>query len=38
MDTLVVYCKKALEMGVDGAKVIDPCSIVTASQSLQARI
>ena len=30
MDTLVVYCKKALEMGLDGAKVIHPRSIVTA--------
>jgi predicted metal-binding protein len=30
MDPLVVYCKKALEMGVDGAKVINPRSIVTA--------
>ena len=30
MDPLVVYCKKALEMGLDGAKVIDPRSIVTA--------
>jgi len=30
MDTLIVYCKKALEMGVDGAKVIHPRSILTA--------
>lgn len=30
MGKLEVYCKKALEMGIDGAKIIDPCSIVTA--------
>jgi predicted metal-binding protein len=30
MKTLEVYCKKALEMGMDGAKVIDPHSITTA--------
>jgi predicted metal-binding protein len=30
MKTLEDYCRKALEMGVDGAKRIDPCSVVTA--------
>jgi predicted metal-binding protein len=30
MKTLEDYCKKALEMGVDGAKRIDPQSVVTA--------
>jgi len=30
MKTLGDYCKKALEMGVDGAKRIDPRSVVTA--------
>jgi predicted metal-binding protein len=30
MKTLEDYCKKALEMGVDGAKRIDPRSVVTA--------
>lgn len=30
MNPLEVYCNKALEMGVTGAKVIDPRSIVTA--------
>ena len=30
MKTLEIYCKKALELGIDGVKVIDPRSIVTA--------
>ncbi len=30
MKTLEDYCEKALEMGVDGAKRIDPRSVVTA--------
>ena len=30
MKALDIYCKKALELGVDGVKVIDPRSIVTA--------
>jgi len=30
MEKLELYCKKAFEMGFDGAKVIDPRSIVTA--------
>lgn len=30
MNPFEVYCTKALEMGVDGAKIIDPASIVTA--------
>ncbi len=30
MKALEIYCKKALEMGVDGVKVIDSRSIVTA--------
>ncbi|NWF94088.1 MAG: DUF2284 domain-containing protein [Syntrophaceae bacterium] len=30
MKRLEVYCDKALELGMDGAKVIDPRSIVTA--------
>jgi predicted metal-binding protein len=30
MKTLEDYCRKALEMGVDGAKRIDPYSVVTA--------
>lgn len=30
MKTLEDYCEKALEMGIDGAKAIDPHSIVTA--------
>jgi len=30
MGALEAYCRKALEMGADGAKVIDPSSIVTA--------
>jgi predicted metal-binding protein len=30
MKTLEDYCRKALEMGVDGAKRIDPRSVVTA--------
>jgi predicted metal-binding protein len=30
MNKLEVYCKKALEMGFDGAKIIDPGSIITA--------
>ena len=30
MKAMEIYCKKALELGIDGAKVIDPCSIVTA--------
>jgi predicted metal-binding protein len=30
MEPLEIYCKKALEMEMDGAKVIDPQSIVTA--------
>lgn len=29
MKTLAVYCREALEAGIDGAKVIDPRSIVT---------
>jgi predicted metal-binding protein len=30
MEKLELYCKKAFEMGFDGAKVIDPRSIVTS--------
>jgi predicted metal-binding protein len=30
METLEIYCKKALELGFDGVKVIAPRSIVTA--------
>jgi hypothetical protein len=30
MKSLEGYCKKALEMGFDGAKVIKPRSIITA--------
>jgi len=30
MKALEIYCKKALELGLDGVKVIDPRSIVTA--------
>jgi predicted metal-binding protein len=30
MEPVEVYCKEALEMGVDGAKMIDPHSVVTA--------
>jgi len=30
MKPLEVYCKEVLEMGVDGAKVINPRSVVTA--------
>jgi predicted metal-binding protein len=30
MKVMDVYCKKALEMGVDGAKMIDPRSIMTS--------
>ena len=30
MKPVEVYCKEALETGADGAKVIDPCSVVTA--------
>jgi predicted metal-binding protein len=30
MKSLEYYCKKALEMGISGAKVIDPRSVVTA--------
>lgn len=30
MKALEIYCKKALELGIDGVKVIDPRSIVTA--------
>jgi predicted metal-binding protein len=30
MKALEIYCKKALELGVDGVKVIDSRSIVTA--------
>lgn len=30
MKALGIYCKKALELGIDGVKVIDPRSIVTA--------
>ena len=30
MEPVEVYCKEALEMGVDGAKIIDPHSVVTA--------
>jgi len=30
MKPLEIYCKKALELGIDGVKVIDPRSIVTA--------
>lgn len=30
MKSLETYCQKALEMGINGAKVIDPRSIVTA--------
>ena len=30
MKSIEVYCKEALEMGVEGAKVIDPRSVVTA--------
>jgi len=30
MESVEVYCKEALEMGVDGAKMIDPHSVVTA--------
>jgi len=30
MEPLEIYCKKALEIGMDGAKTIDPQSIVTA--------
>jgi predicted metal-binding protein len=29
-ETVEAYCKRALEMGIDGAKVIEPRSIVTA--------
>ncbi len=30
METIEVYCEKALEMGNDGAKVIDPSTVATA--------
>jgi predicted metal-binding protein len=30
MEPVEVFCKEALEMGVDGAKMIDPHSVVTA--------
>jgi predicted metal-binding protein len=30
MNPLEVYCKKALEMGIDGVKIIDPRSVATA--------
>jgi len=30
MEPIEVYCKEVLEMGVDGAKMIDPHSVVTA--------
>jgi len=30
MKPLEDYCNKALELGVDGAKQIEPCSVVTA--------
>jgi predicted metal-binding protein len=30
MEPVEVYCREALEMGVDGAKIIDPHSVVTA--------
>jgi predicted metal-binding protein len=30
MRPVEIYCKEVLEMGVDGAKVIDPSSVVTA--------
>ena len=30
MQALKVYCQQALEMGLDGAKIIDPRSVVTA--------
>ncbi len=30
MESLEIYCQKAMERGMDGAKVIDPRSIVTA--------
>jgi predicted metal-binding protein len=30
MELVEVYCREALEMGVDGAKMIDPHSVVTA--------
>jgi predicted metal-binding protein len=30
MKTVEIYCKKALQMGMDGAKVIEPRSITTA--------
>jgi predicted metal-binding protein len=30
MKPLESYCEKALEMGIDGAKIVDPCSVVTA--------
>jgi len=30
MEPVEFYCKEVLEMGVDGAKVINPRSVVTA--------
>ena len=30
MKSLESFCKRALEMGIDGAKIIDPRSVVTA--------
>jgi len=30
MEAVEVYCREALEMGVDGAKMVDPRSVVTA--------
>ena len=30
MKGLEIYCKRALEMGIDGSKIIDPRSIITA--------
>jgi predicted metal-binding protein len=30
MKPLESYCEKALEMGIDGAKIVNPCSVVTA--------
>jgi len=30
MESVESFCKKAIEMGIDGAKIIDPGSVVTA--------
>ena len=30
MKSMESFCKKAIEMGIEGAKIIDPASIITA--------